>query len=216
MMHFKLVNKTNKTVYPESFNEFTSQFYFDRALVNLYAYETEDASISVSDNAIVSNGILAYKGNLKADIDVFRLFLENTTAPENLIANWCLLMEAGYCSRLQELDFFIHYDLLSKYDHNYLMTKAMYHRSHTCVQYIIDHSDKNFKLEQYLNSVFDLEDLEFVKCVIPHFCMEYIMALDVDIITDRHRYKDVRKYLKRYKTYLLQHLLPGQFKFVLE
>ena len=81
MMHFKLVNKTNKTVYPESFNEFTSQFYFDRALVNLYAYASEDASISVSDNAIVSKGIFAYKVNLKEDIDVLRLVLVTITTP---------------------------------------------------------------------------------------------------------------------------------------
>lgn len=206
MKLFKLVNKTNKTMIPESYNEYTSVFKFNQRVTNLHLMTTlDDVSLVDPSNIAVSSGRLTYMGDIKTNLETFKLYLENTTQTDNIIPTWKDIMASGFCNREAELVYLKHHNLNSYIDTNTLVSMAVDYKSHTCLEYLMLYGTECVNLEEIIKNR-DLselfEDIEFVKVALNYLSDDFIMNIDVAKVTENHRYAEVRKYIKKLKLHI--------------
>lgn len=210
MKLFKLVNKTNRTMIPEGFNEYTSEFQFNGRVTNLYMMITHEQISMFDPKAIqVANGELLFKGDIKKDIEAFKLYLNNTTQNSDIIPTWKALMDSAICRREAELEYLKHHNLADEFGVDMLMRLSVTHTSHTCLDYLMTHhrvtEEHTMFFEDYMKSqdlTIIFEDVEFVKVACNYLSDEFIESIDIEQVTAKHRYADVRKFLKKYKRHV--------------
>lgn len=198
MRLFKLVNKTNKTFYPEAYNEYSIAFHFDQRVTRLYAMDSTDNVNVVDPEAIISeSGHLEFMGDMKSDLQLFVDYMHNTTPVKDLSESfdtWVNIMKSGHCAGLCALEYMKFNSLIGKYNPEDLIQAAVNACSGPCTKFLLERF--NIKdAEVFLKDVMTLEELPFVEAIVPHMSTGFIMSLDIPGITAKHRYAHVRKYL---------------------
>lgn len=199
---FKLVNKTNKKTYPENFNAYTSDFHFDGRITKLYSIKASKTnSFSVDNIYEVSNGFIEELGDIKTDLECFRYFLDNTNRPTDIDVirkYWSELLSYNACEGKAALLYMHHNNLINVLTQDELLRTAIGHCSAPCAEFLL----KLFNVENaeiYIENVMSLTELDFVEAIGPHLSVKFIQSMDVEEITAKHRYADVRKYLNSLK-----------------
>lgn len=200
MKAFKLVNKTQKTFYPDKYNVYSDKFHFDPRLVLLY--EIEPSQTSITDNMFtVNNGNLNYIGNLKNNIDVFDYYLKKSIPLSNateIYNYWVSIINSDCCGGLGAINYFIFYEMDKLFNIDELIPHAIINSNYHVVLHLIN----KFKIENidnYMISTEPLESLSFTKAILPYLSKDYIANLDIVNVCANHRYKTVKHLLTETK-----------------
>ncbi|MGL5692080.1 MAG: hypothetical protein ACRDD8_14860, partial [Bacteroidales bacterium] len=107
---------------------------------------------------------------------------------------WDVILESGFCDGKAAFYYLEKLDLVSKLDRETLLRYAFNYGNVPCADYLLSLFEVN-NAEVYLNEFEYMDDENFAAIVTPHLSEDYILNLDIDTATARHRYKTSRHIL---------------------
>ena len=196
----KLVNKAYRNSYPQEFNKYTTEFYFDRTLIHAYRIMSDDDNSK--GNIITANNLTlqTYIGNIINDFNAFMAYMTLTSRilnPNISTQTWIEIMEANAGNGKGGIEYLkLNLDILTTdVTLKFLLDIAVKCGDCRCIKYLLNVVD-NYDISKAVDfNSKHMENIEYVKLISNHLSSNDIINLDIDKITAKHRIKDVRKFL---------------------